>query len=78
MSSKEREIAEVVQMYEIRQEKEKYFRDSPFRLSFSDPLQENQRKKTEQTNLIFHLYGDADLQKSKFKLVIYDRKQTKP
>lgn len=78
MSSKEKEIAEVVQMYEVRQEEEKYFPDSPFRLFFSDPLQENQRKKKEQTNLIFHLYGDADLQKSKFKLAVYNRKQTKP
>lgn len=63
MSSKERGIAEVVQMYKIRQEEEKCFPDSPFkgkeRLSFSDPLQENQRKKKGQTNLIFHLYCEG-------------------
>lgn len=82
MSSKERGIAEVVQMYKIRQEEEKCFPDSPFkgkeRLSFSDPLQENQRKKKGQTNLIFHLYCEGDLQKSKFRLVVHCRKQTEP
>jgi len=44
LSSKKREIAEVVQMYKMRQEEEKCFPESPFRLSFNNPLQENQRK----------------------------------
>lgn len=78
MSRKKKEIAEVVQMYKIRQEEEKCFPESPFRLSFNDPLQENQRNKKGKTNLIFHLYCQGDLPKSKFRLVVYDGKQTEP
>lgn len=78
MSSKKREITEVVQMYKIRQKEEKCFPESPFRLSFNDPLQENQRNKKGKTNLIFHLHCESDLPKSKFRLLIYDGKQTEP
>lgn len=78
MSSKKRKIAEVVQMYKIRQEEEKCFPESPFRLSFNDPLQENQGNKKGKTNLIFHLYCEGDLPKSKFRLTIYDGKEIEP
>lgn len=65
-------------MYKMRQEEEKCFPESPFRLSFNDPLQENQGNKKGKTNLIFHLYCEGDLPKSKLRLAVYDGKQTGP
>lgn len=62
----------------MRQEEEKCFPESPFRLSFNDPLQENQGNKKGKTNLIFHLYCEGDLPKSKLRLAVYDGKQTGP
>lgn len=43
-------------------------------MTHCNKTRENKRGK----NLIFHLYCECDLPKSKFRLVVYDRKQTEP
>lgn len=43
-------------------------------MTHCNKIRENKRDK----NLIFHLYSEGDLPKFKFRLVVYDRKQTEP
>lgn len=45
-------------------------------MTHCNKARENKRGKTEKSD--FYLYCEGDLPKSKYRLVVYDRKQTEP